>query len=212
MNKLTFWEYFTSSFTNRLLTKTIGKADKAVLLLLEYISEAIFSDRSLWGEALCSEHIQHYVCVFPASSCMHWAGSLSAAAPEQRALQEWWSSAVPPQAPLQIRHLLHSHCWLQQGAMTVLETPSHTPCISIWQTLPSRECWASPGQPPELRHSWAGFHCNITQAPLLNGTPSSGCKHSRSPLKTQKDWLMKKAVVCSMNTLLTAESYMAMNF
>lgn len=52
MNKLTFWEYFTSSFTNRLLTKTIRKADKAVLLLLEYISEAIFSDRSLWGSTM----------------------------------------------------------------------------------------------------------------------------------------------------------------
>lgn len=35
MNKLTFWKYFISSFTNRLLTKNIWKTDKAVLLLLE---------------------------------------------------------------------------------------------------------------------------------------------------------------------------------
>lgn len=42
LNKLTFWEYFTSSFPNRLLTKNIGKTDKAVLLLLEQVSEAIF--------------------------------------------------------------------------------------------------------------------------------------------------------------------------
>lgn len=148
MNKLTFREYFTSSFTSRLYWPRIYER----LTKLSYYCWSKFQEPyfkiKVSGEALCSEHTEHHVCVFTASS------SCSEQDHSQRVLQQWCSSAVQPHAPPQICHLLHPCCRLQQGQWHP-HTHSAPP---IGQTLPSRECWASPGQTPQLRHSWAAFH------------------------------------------------------
>lgn len=156
MNKLTFWEYFTSSFTNRLLTKNIWKTDQAVLLLLlqEQVSEAIFEDKSLWGSTVQWAHR-------PSCLCFHrqQLHALSRITPSKSSRAASVAAVVQlcSAAPCSSPNLSPT-----PHVLLVVDTHPHTLCTSYWTDTAEQGVLAQPwtdaltqtflGSIPALRH------------------------------------------------------------